>query len=40
MMVVYHNLFRWGHLDSILFVGLLAFSFGVFIVVRLQGHCL
>jgi hypothetical protein len=40
IMVVYHSLFRWGHLNSVLLAGLLAFSFGVFILARLQGHCL
>jgi hypothetical protein len=40
MMVVHHTLLGCGHLDSVLLAGLLAFSFGVFIVVRLQGHCL
>jgi hypothetical protein len=40
MMVVYHSQFRCGHLDSVLLARLLAFSSGVFITVRLQGHCL
>jgi hypothetical protein len=39
-MAIYHSLLRCGHLDSILLVGLLASSFGVFIAMRLQGHCL
>ena len=39
-MVVYHSLFRWDHLDFVLLAELLAFLFGVFIVEKLQGHCL
>jgi hypothetical protein len=36
--VVHHSLSRLGHLDFVVLVGLLAFSFGVFIAVRLQGR--
>jgi hypothetical protein len=36
-MVVYHSLLKCGHHDSVLLAGLLAFSFGVYIAVRLQG---
>jgi hypothetical protein len=40
VMVIHHCLLRCSHPDSILLAGLLASLFGVFIAVRLQGHCL